>query len=390
MSSTTLSSVTGAVATSHGFYPHARIEFDDTIQSVTPLDNPSESTRDTGINDSELLWVPGFVDLHNHGGNLGAFPTGSYDDCVRAANYHRSQGTTTLLASMVSGSEDELCSQAEILAKLTEAGLVAGIHMEGPFINACKCGAQDPSRITDGDPEFFAAVIEAAQGHLRSITFAPETTHTAELLDLCAQHKIIASLGHTEADYDTTAKVISQARERGVTVTATHLFNAMPPVHHREPGAVAALLNAAKRRDAAVELVADGVHLADGTVDMAHSAGAFAITDSMEAAGMPDGDYRLGQLHVTVSGGVARVDSGAIAGGTSTLAEQFARFHSRHSVEEAVAFTSTTAAAVLADSGYLAAERLGDIAPGKSANLVGLDAQGSPVKVFADGQLLTL
>ena len=358
------------------------------LGTITIEDGAIASVTEDASAPADLMWVPGFVDLHNHGGNRGAFPTGTYDECVRAAQFHRAHGTTTLLASMVSGSRDELCAQAETLARLTEAGYVAGIHMEGPFINACKCGAQDPSRITPGDPDFLAAVIEASQGHLRSITFAPETAHTAEILDLCARHNVIASLGHTEADYDTTARVISDAIERGVTVTATHLFNAMPPVHHREPGAVAALLNAARRNQAAVELVADGVHLADGTVDMAHSARAFAITDSMEAAGMPDGDYRLGQLHVTVADGVARVDSGAIAGGTSTLAEQFTRFLARHSASEAVAFTSTTAAAVLADSGFAPAQRLGDIAPGQAANLVGLGKDGTPAKVIANGRLL--
>ncbi|MDY6050257.1 MAG: amidohydrolase family protein [Corynebacterium sp.] len=372
--------VTGAVATSTGYLPHATISFSDTITAVEAQDSAAAADA--------ITWVPGFVDLHNHGGNRGAFPTGSYEDCVRAATFHRRHGTTTLLASMVSGNRDELCRQAEVLARLTEAGLAAGSHMEGPFINAGKCGAQDPSRITAGDPDFFAAVIAAARGTLRSITFAPETEHVGELLDLCAKHHIIASLGHTEADFDTTMAAVNAAADRGVTVTATHLFNAMPQVHHRNPGAVAAMLTAATQGTAAVELIADGVHLADGTVDMAHSLRAFAVTDSMEAAGMPDGDYRLGQLHVTVDGGVARVDSGAIAGGTSTLLEQFARFRTRHSLSDAVAFTSTTAAHVLA-SARGEAPTVGDIALGLAANLVGLNSAGQAVRVIVGGEELT-
>ncbi|MEX3516782.1 amidohydrolase family protein [Corynebacterium camporealensis] len=336
----------------------------------------------------ELTWVPGFVDLHNHGGNLGAFPSGTLEECRRAADFHRAHGTTTLLASLVSGNHAELCGQAEILAQLAEAGEIAGIHMEGPFVNAGKCGAQDPSRIVDGDPELFASVIDAAGGHLRAMTFAPETAAVPELLDLCAQHKIIASLGHTTADYELTVSVIAQAHERGVTVTATHLFNAMPPVHHREPGAVAALLNAAKAGEAYVELIADGVHLADGTVDMAYSGRAFAITDAMEAAGVSDGEYKLGHLRVQVTDGVARVDSGSIAGGTSTLAEQFARFAQRHGLAEAVRFTSTTAAHVLCDAGLQQATELGEVGIGKRANLVGLDSQLQVRRVMNGGREL--
>ncbi|WP_448855254.1 N-acetylglucosamine-6-phosphate deacetylase [Corynebacterium camporealensis] len=347
-----------------------------------------ESGASSGT-DEELTWVPGFVDLHNHGGNLGAFPSGTLEECRQAADFHRAHGTTTLLASLVSGNRAELCEQAAILAQLAESGDIAGIHMEGPFVNAGKCGAQDPSRIVEGDPELFASVIDVAGGHLRAITFAPETAAVPELLDLCARHNIIASLGHTTADYELTASVIAQARERGVTVTATHLFNAMPPVHHREPGAVAALLNAAKAGEAYVELIADGVHLADGTVDMAYSGRAFAITDAMEAAGVSDGEYKLGHLRVQVTDGVARVDSGSIAGGTSTLAEQFARFARRHGLSEAVRFTSTTAARVLYDAGWHQAATLGEVGIGKRANLVGLDEQQRVRRVISAGRELS-
>lgn len=174
------------------------------------------------------------------------FPNGDYEQCLAAARFHRAHGTTTLLASLVSGTQEELCARAELLAQLAEEGEIAGIHMEGPFIAAAKCGAQDPSRIVPGDPDFFRAVIAAARGHLRSITFAPETENVDKLLDVCAEHGIIASLGHTEADYDTTLSVIAKAKELGLTVTGTHLFNGMPSIHHRAPGPVAALLTAAK------------------------------------------------------------------------------------------------------------------------------------------------
>ncbi|QRP59970.1 N-acetylglucosamine-6-phosphate deacetylase [Corynebacterium minutissimum] len=355
------------------------VTFGESIEGIELGDVPAAEAAWRAGDPDALLWVPGFVDLHNHGGNGGGFPNGDYEQCLAAARFHRAHGTTTLLASLVSGTQEELCARAELLAQLAEEGEIAGIHMEGPFIAAAKCGAQDPSRIVPGDPDFFRAVIAAARGHLCSITFAPETENVDKLLELCAEHGIIASLGHTEADYDTTLNAIAKAKELGVTVTGTHLFNAMPSIHHRAPGPVAALLTAAKAGNAAVELIADGVHLVDGTVDMAHNPRAFAVTDAMAAAGMADGDYELGSLPVTVSGGVARVSSGAIAGGTSTLSQQFASFAVRHGLGEAVRFTSTTAADVMGE------KDLGRIAVGARANLVGLNAQLEPVRVIVGG-----
>lgn len=336
----------GRLVTAQQVWNNARITLDDygVVTCIEPL--PGEGA---------ITWVPGFVDLHNHGGNAGAFPTGSTDDCRRAALYHRSHGTTRMLASLVSGTGDELARQSERLAPLVDEGLIEGIHMEGPFINPGKCGAQDPSKIMPGNPQIFARVIDASDNTVRSITFAPETEHVDELLQLCAEHDIIASLGHSNADYDSTLTVINQAADLGVTVTATHLFNAMPQIHHRAPGTAAACLAAARSGQIFLELIGDGVHLADGTVDMVMNGGnlgAFAITDAMEAAGLADGSYRLGDLDVAVEAGVARLATsdgspGAIAGGTTTLFEQFLRFSRRHSLSEAVAFTSTNALAVL-------------------------------------------
>ncbi|QYH20572.1 amidohydrolase family protein [Corynebacterium aquatimens] len=370
--------VQGRILSPQGDLGFGEITFGTHIDSVNFEPHPAD--KGASDNTGTLTWVPGFIDLHNHGGALGAFPSGSVEECRKAAEYHRSQGTTTMLASTVSANRDELCLQVERLAQLVDEGLIRGIHLEGPFVSPAKPGAQDPSRITGGDPDMFLAVIEAARGTVRAITFAPETDNVDELLALCKQHDIIASLGHTDTDHATTAEVIAKANNLGVTVTATHLFNAMPPLHHREPGPVGALLSAARRGKAYVELIADGVHLDDAVVDSVYGPGAFAVSDAMEAAGMCDGCYRLGHLDVTVTDRVARIANGAIAGGTSTIAEQFARFMNRRGAADAVRFTSTTAAEVLRDPS------LGDIAAGKRADLVGLDAKFRPVAVYCSGQ----
>ncbi|WP_293773415.1 amidohydrolase family protein [uncultured Corynebacterium sp.] len=357
--------------------PNARIAVDESgiITAVEPLSGRGET-----------LWVPGFVDLHNHGGRGGAFPTGSTEDCRRAALYHRENGTTTLLASTVSANEEELLRQIERLRPLVAEGLIAGVHLEGPFVSPHKCGAQNPDRVSPGDPDLFARLLDAAEGDILSMTFAPETAHVRELLTLCARHGVLASLGHTAADAATTAQALQLAAEVGAAVTATHLFNAMPPVHHRAPGAAAALIAAGRGGTAGLELVADGVHLADATVDMVAAgpnSAAFAVTDAMEAAGMADGDYVLGALDVVVSEGVARLRTvdgspGAIAGGTSTLREQFLRFRARHGTQAAVAFTSANAARVLRQVTHVPTPEVG-----QPARLVGLDTAGRVTQVIA-------
>lgn len=361
--------VEGRIIDAAGITEHARIEVTGSrTSSVTPLDSETThaSNRASAAGESSALWsasdmptiIPGFVDLHNHGGDGGAFPTGDEESCRRAALFHRRHGTTTLLASLVSANEQEIVRQLDILKPLADEELIAGVHLEGPFVNAHKCGAQNPDRIVPADADMFARAASRHPGLIRQITLAPESPGAEDCLDVCAREGIILSLGHTNADYDTTIDFVNKAVERGIMVTATHLFNAMPPLHHRAPGAAAAMITSAKKFPGRVfvELIADGVHLHNGTVDMVTESlpdSAFFITDAMEAAGKADGSYVLGTLAVTVDDGVARLTTtdgsvGSIAGGTSTLFDQFVRAVRRgFNPVDAVRFTSATAGQVL-------------------------------------------
>ncbi len=300
---------------------------------------------------SEQFILPGFADVHNHGGAGESFPTSDLEGCAKAARHHRAHGTTTLLASTVSMKEPVLLPQLSLLAELAQEGLIAGIHAEGPFVNACRCGAQDPDAIIEGDPELFAKMLKASKGHLRSITLAPETANIEALVHACAEHNVIVSFGHSDADFEQAARAIDYAHTAGATITATHLFNAMPPLHHRNPGVAAALIEAAGRGVASVELIADGVHLSDHTVAMLmETLGPDHITfvsDAMGAAGKADGDYMLGALAVQVRDGVARLRTedgaaGAIAGGTSRIIDQVRRQVAYgHSLESVVRAATT-------------------------------------------------
>ncbi|WP_280236867.1 N-acetylglucosamine-6-phosphate deacetylase [Nocardia cyriacigeorgica] len=376
--------VAGAV---RGEIPDGVVELDgDRICWVGPVAD-YRGTAPLPPRDDSLL-LPGLIDLHCHGGGGDGFPDADTAGARRAAAHHRAHGTTGLLGSLVSAPPADLLRQAGVLAELVERGELLGIHLEGPFLNRARCGAQDPAAIISGDPELFEGICLAARGAVRSMTVAPETANFTELLAAMRAHGVLPSLGHTDADAATTSARIAEAV--GAPLTATHLFNGMPPLHHRAPGPVAACLAAAGRGELVVELIADGVHLAPETVAMVFDtvgpAQIALVSDAMAAAGMSDGDYRLGPLAVRVAGGVARVvtaeGSGAIAGGTARLIDVV-----RHTVldagvplSDAVAAATSTPAAVLG----LGAER-GTLAPGYRADVVVTDPALYVRRVFSGG-----
>ncbi|MCH0538634.1 N-acetylglucosamine-6-phosphate deacetylase [Streptomyces sp. MUM 203J] len=312
--------------------------------------------------------VPGFVDLHNHGGGGASFTSGSPDEVLRGIHTHRLHGTTTLVASTVTGDLAFLAHRAGELAELAEQGDIAGIHFEGPFISPCRKGAHSEALLRDPDPAEVRKLIDAGRGHTRMVTLATELPGGLDSVRLLAEHGVIAAVGHTDATYEQTAAAI----EAGATV-ATHLFNAMPPLNHRAPGPIAALLEDER---VTVELINDGTHLHPAALELAYrhaGPGRVAfITDAMDAAGFGDGVYRLGPLEVEVKDGVARLaEGGAIAGSTLTLDTAFRRAATvdRLPVEDIVESVSANPAKLLGRY-----DRIGSIEPGKDADLVVLDA----------------
>ena len=281
------------------------------------------------------LLLPGLVDLHCHGAAGGDFPSADPDAVRRAVDFLHRAGTTTLLASLVSAAPEAMLEAAGTLAGLAEDGLIEGIHSEGPFLAAARCGAQDPSFLTDPEPGFVDELVAVSRGQLRTMTYAPELPDADGLVEQLVQHGVVPSIGHTDADAETTAASLRLAREElasagfdGFTErpTVTHLYNAMTPPHHRRPGSVTASLEAAATGGAVVELIADGHHLDPATVRAVFAlvgAGAIAlVTDSMAATGLPDGEYRLAPADVEVRDGQARLAAdGRLAGGTATLLE---------------------------------------------------------------------
>ena len=350
--------------------------------------------------------LPGLIDLHCHGAAGGDFPTGDSHACRAAVDFLHRSGTTTLLASLVTASSEDLLNALGILQPLASEGLIAGIHSEGPFLSHARCGAQNPRWLRDPDPALLSELLRAAGGTLKTMTYAPELPGAGELLAMLAGHGVTPSLGHTDADARTAAASLTAAADlmaaqraagaagargfgAGARPTVTHLFNGMPPLHHRSPGPVAACLRLARAGTVAVELIGDGVHLDPETVRMVFElVGAdnvALVTDSMAATGLPDGDYELGPSAVVVHGGTATLQgNGALAGGTATLLEVV-----RRTIEAGVSPADAVQAATAVPAKLLGLDsRIGSLRAGMRADIVAVDRGFGLLTVLRAGRVL--
>ncbi len=260
--------------------------------------------------------VPGFVDMHVHGGGGGAFPEATIAASRSAIDLHRRHGTTSMVASLVTAQPDDLLRQVSVLAEQVQDGELVGLHLEGPWLCQRRCGAHDPAALRDPESAELDRVLAAGRGTIRMVTLAPERAGGLAAVARLVSAGVVAAVGHTDATYDQVRGAI----DAGATV-GTHLFNAMRPVHHREPGPVMALLEDPR---VTVEMITDGVHLHPALYrEVTHSVGTHRValvTDAMAAAGMPDGAYVLGPLAVDVTDGIARVaGTDTIAGSTATM-----------------------------------------------------------------------
>lgn len=341
--------------------------------------------------------LPGLVDVHCHGGGGAGFPEATDRAQVRTAvAEHRRHGTTTLVASLVTADPATLEARTALLAEAADAGEIDGIHLEGPFLSAARCGAQDPTLMQPGSAELVRRLARTARGHLVSMTLAPEVpgvTGPDGVVAALAAVGALPSVGHTDAPATVVEDAVAQARTalahpgaRSPLPTATHLFNGMPPLHHRSPGPVAAMLAAAARGEAVLELVADGVHLDPFTVravlDLVGPDHVLLVTDAMAATGMPDGAYELGSLHVEVSGGTAHLaGTTTIAGSTAHLLDVVrTTVHGGVPLEVAVRCASLTPARVLGR------DDVGALVTGRRADVVETDDTLHPLRVLRAGR----
>lgn len=324
--------------------------------------------------------LPGFVDLHMHGGG-GYSVTESEQDMAAAVAFHRAQGTTRTLVSALTAPTEQMCAVAGWAASLARRGAVAeghvvGSHLEGPFLSELRCGAQDPHTLRRPDPAVLRRLLAAGAGTVRVMTVAPELPGGLDLVRQLAAAGVLAAIGHTDAGYAEAAAALD-----GGARLLTHTFNAMRGLGHRDPGPVAA---AVERPDVVLELINDGEHVHDPMVRLlfALAPGRVAlVTDAMAAAGAADGDYRLGVQRVEVRGGRAVLAGDAvIAGSTLTMAGAV-----RHAVIEVGLPIQQVAAAASEVPARLLGVHSGRIEAGYDADLVVLDDELRVTAVMADG-----
>jgi N-acetylglucosamine-6-phosphate deacetylase len=332
-----------------------------------------------------LFVTPGFIDTHVHGSNgFDVMRDGA--DGLRAISAHLSTfGVTAWLPSTVSARHDDLLRAVtwcrEAWERPGRGARIAGIHVEGPYINPIRKGAQPPEGIRDPDADECRELLAAAGGLTRVMTLAPEIPGGLDLVQLLRAEGVIASLGHSDADYDTALAAIAAGATH-----ATHLFNAMPPLHHRKPGLAAAALN---EPELLAEVIPDGLHLAPETVRLAVRAkgpdGIALITDATSAVGRPNGVYTLGSHQVTVQGDLCLLADGTIAGSMLTMnrAVRNARAFAGCSLAEAVKMATWVPAGIAG-----CAARTGSLEPGKDADLALLRPDFAVAATIVGGEVV--
>lgn len=370
----------GRVATPDGLLDPGWVLVDDgTISSVGSGEPPARP--DAEVTDASGSWVlPGFVDIHCHGGGGAAFTSADPAHVRQVVDAHTAHGTTTMLASLVTRPVPELVEQVAALADLVQEGLVAGVHLEGPFLSAARCGAHDPAILRPPDPVSVDALLAAGRGTIRMVTVAPELEGAVPAVKRLVDAGVIAAIGHTDALADDVVPAV----DAGASV-ATHLFNGMRPLHHREPGPIGVLLDDER---VTVELICDLVHLHPTIVRLAaRHAGAgrtVLITDAIAAAAAGDGVYDIGGLEVNVTDGVPTLaGGGSLAGSTLTMDAAFRNLVQSCGlgVLDAVAAACTRPAELLGLGNVT-----GRLATGYAADVVLLDDALRPTSVMKRGE----
>jgi len=366
-------------------YVHIKGDKISAIGAVSDLSEPAGVERI----DAEGAWlIPGFVDVHVHGGANHDFMDADEEGIRAITRFHASNGTTSMLATTLTASREDLTSVIELAANYMSKPMpyakLAGVHLEGPFVNVKWKGAQNPAYILPPQPEWLEDWVERFPGVIKIQTLAPEIEGSLDYIEKLAANGIVPSAGHTDATYDQ----IIAAADHGLR-HAVHTFNAMTPLHHRNPGTVGAVLTDDR---ITAEVIADGHHVHPAGIKLVTRAkgarNVILVTDAMAAAGMPDGDYDLGGLPVHMKCGVARLkENDSLAGSTLTMisAVRFLVQKIGVSLEEASLMASANPARQLGLDGSI-----GTLEVGKQADFLLLNAELELQSTWIDGKKIVL
>ncbi len=352
------------------------------VASRTEVELPA-GTRHLDLPGAVL--VPGFVDIHVHGGAGYDVMSADRNGLAEFERHLARHGTTTYLPTTVTAPLDDTCAALDRLADAIEQAASgphtqtrakpAGIHMEGPFLSHEKRGVHPAAHLQSPSLALFERFWQAARGHIRSMTIAPELPGSLQLIEEASRRGICVALGHSNADYGTTAAGIAAGARH-----ATHTFNAMRAIDHRDPGIVGAVLT---EGSLSAEIIADGVHVAPTMVKLFLKAkgcdSAVLVTDAISATGMPDGHYRLGTFEVQLRGSICRSAEGKLAGSVLTLdrAVRNVMDFAGCELQDAVRLVTVNPAHVVGLD-----QRKGVLAPGADADVVVLSPAGEVIRTI--------
>ncbi|MEX2237114.1 MAG: N-acetylglucosamine-6-phosphate deacetylase [Dehalococcoidia bacterium] len=363
------------VLTPGGLLPDAVVEIQDGLVVGVGAGDPA-----TAVDLGEVTLCPGFVDLHVHG-NGGSWWGQSEENDRGIARRMARSGTTSCLASLGGRQTldevlDSLRTTSRLVGSETGAVEILGIHMEGPFINPEKRGAWMPEQLRAPSVSELHQMQEAAAGTIKTMTIAPELPGALEVVSECIGLGIRPAIGHTNATYEEAMRGI----EAGMTYS-THTYNGMRGLHHRDPGALGAVL-AAPRLDA--EVIADGQHVAEGAIRVLISARGvdqvIMVTDNVALSGLEPGEYGEGHWRVKVTEGGITMADGTIAGSVLPFSRHFANMVGIAGIEDASQMASLNPAGAIGLE-----DRKGSITAGKDADLVALDSEFNVVMTMTRG-----
>ena len=358
----------------HGSFRVADGKFTEVLSTV-----PAED----GVDLEGQYVLPGLIDVHNHGNSGADFSDGDYEGLVKMAQYLAKNGVTSFAPASMTLPYEVLEKAFATALRLTEeqpegCARLMGIQMEGPFFSEKKKGAQNGAYLKDPDFEAFKKLYEGCNGLVRIADVAPElpgaVEFTREASKLCT-----VSIAHTDANYEEADAVLAAGATH-----LTHLYNAMPPIHHRKPGVIGA---GSERENVIAELICDGEHVHPSSVRMAFKlfpGRICLVSDALRCCGMPNGQYELGGQEVFLEGNVARLADGTIAGSATNLYDCM-----RKAVEFGISKEQAILSSTIIPARQLGrGEEIGSIAPGKLADFVVCTADLEKTAVYLGGKAL--
>ena len=363
-----MNKISGKIINHDGSYT-GTIEFSDKIESID-IDKDKQS-------DFKNIIIPGFIDLHCHGGN-GFDTMAGFSSIIEMSKYHLKQGTTTILPTTLTATLDDTVKALEGLGDFINQNNnltnILGVHLEGPFINPNKLGAQ-PEYAQLPNIKFIEKIKDKVK--IKVITLAPELEGAGSCIDYLIENNINVQIGHSLADYNCCMKIMNKHK-----VGFTHLYNAMSGNDHRKPGVVTAALRHAEF----AEIICDLHHVDQENIHLARKCipKLYAISDAISASGMPDGQYNFANSKITKKNGKALINFDVLAGSVINMHDTFKNLVKiNFSLEKAVAMTSFNAAQ------YISENNKGKIDKGFCSNLVVLDKQLNIKKVYLHGSLIS-